>query len=467
MGRAYRILYRCTALCWRGRSGPVLGHEHTVYLSQLDDDVDAGDEWKGVIGMPVLKRDFLFAETEWIAMETNQREALVREIDGMPAGQLLNGAIDSLCDYFEEKYSFHVPSLQKNKISVAYGEVDLDVSQDPLRVIRDRSRPFLVRGTLIKATVPFTGLRDAFRVKPTTSTSSPPKADVQTDSLLIRIQGVGLEGERVEAEINQTVDKIERYLAWLRRDAEGFNVQVRRLAADRIAERRDKLIADRSLVEGLSFPLTERPDARRTYAVPEIQKRITPQTPPQLMASPGPLEPTLAADDYEHILSVMENMAEVMERSPSAFKDMGEEALRWHFLVQLNGQYEGQATGETFNYGGKTDIFVRYKEKNVFIAECKYWSGPSALRKAVDQLLGYLTWHEAKTALIIFNRNRNFSKVLATIPNAMKDHPNYKREVPQSKSGRFRCVLSHQDDSERDIILTILTFDVPKPDEAI
>ena len=40
--------------------------------------------------------------------------------------------------------------------------------------------------------------------------------------------------------------------------------------------------------------------------------------------------------------------------------------LRQHFLVQLNGQYEGQAVGETFNYEGKTDILIRSEGKKPF-----------------------------------------------------------------------------------------------------
>jgi hypothetical protein len=72
-------------------------------------------------------------------------------------------------------------------------------------------------------------------------------------------------------------------------------------------------------------------------------------------------------------------MVHVMERSPSAFHHMDEEALRTHFLVQLNGHYEGQATGETFNYEGKTDILVRSGDRNIFIAECKFWGGPKKL----------------------------------------------------------------------------------------
>jgi hypothetical protein len=47
---------------------------------------------------------------------------------------------------------------------------------------------------------------------------------------------------------------------------------------------------------------------------------------------------------------------------------MGEEDLRSHFLVQLNGVFQGQATGETFNFQGKTDILIRVEGRNVFMA---------------------------------------------------------------------------------------------------
>lgn len=84
------------------------------------------------------------------------------------------------------------------------------------------------------------------------------------------------------------------------------------------------------------------------------------------------------------------------ERSPKAFEQMGEEDLRSHFLVQLNGQYEGRATGETFNFQGKTDILIREGDRNVFIAECKFWHGEKQLLETIDQLLSYLSWRDTK-----------------------------------------------------------------------
>lgn len=139
---------------------------------------------------------------------------------------------------------------------------------------------------------------------------------------------------------------------------------------------------------------------------------------------------------------------------------MSEEDLRQHFLVQLNGQYEGQATAETFNYEGKTDILIRHQGKNLFIAECKFWNGPASLIKAIDQLLGYVSWRDTKTAIILFNRTKNLSSVLQQIPDVVRKHSNFIREEPSPET-RFRFALHHRDDPDRQIVLTVLCFDVP------
>lgn len=155
-------------------------------------------------------------------------------------------------------------------------------------------------------------------------------------------------------------------------------------------------------------------------------------------------------------------MAIGMERSPSAFKDLGEEALRFQFLVPLNGHYEGAASGEAFNYEGKTDILIRVDGRNIFIAECKIWVGSKKLTETVDQLLRYSSWRDTKTAIIIFNRNKNFTKVLEAIPPTMQAHPNFLRSEEFSGETGFRYTFCHRDDRSRELTLTVLAFDVPK-----
>jgi hypothetical protein len=139
------------------------------------------------------------------------------------------------------------------------------------------------------------------------------------------------------------------------------------------------------------------------------------------------------------------------ERSPSAFENMGEEDLRNHFLVHLNGQYEGQATGETFNFQGKTDILIRAEGRNVFIAECKVWRGEKNFLETINQLLSYLSWRDTKTAVVIFNRNANFTEVLSTIADAAPTHPNFKRELGESDETTFRYIFHQPNDPNREI----------------
>ena len=207
--------------------------------------------------------------------------------------------------------------------------------------------------------------------------------------------------------IQNSLNIIKTYLECLRADAQELNDLISVEARKHVEQRRQKFLADRNLVAALGFPLKRRPDAPQTYRIPEIKRRVQ-SRPPVTAMTPFKPEPTLDMVEYEHILSIMTNMALVMERIPESFASIGEEDLRMHFLVQLNGHYEGQATGETFNRGGKTDILIRSEGRNIFIAECKYWDGPKKLIETVDQLLSYTSWRDSKIAILIFNRQKKF-----------------------------------------------------------
>jgi hypothetical protein len=407
------------------------------------------------------ERNYLFSKYDWFSVQENQKKQLTAEISQMDGNRLLNTSPDDLCDYFEEKYRVNVPILRESEITADQKETQIDVSGERLRAIRDRSRPFHIPGTEIEITVPFDGDTEVFNIRPTSFTLSPPSADIRGNSLILRIQGTDLKADKVRAEIDRTISEINSYLNILKENAKGLNDQLRNIANGSIDRRREKLLSNQNLVASLGFPLKERSDSLKTYAAPTVRRKIRETLPPASTAPFSP-EPALSRDDYEHILSVIQNMAQVMERSPSAFATIDEESLRSHFLVQLNGHYEGQATGETFNYEGKTDILIRAQGKNIFIAECKYWGGPKKLTETIDQLLGYSSWRDTKVAVIIFNRNKNLSKVLESIPQTVELHPCYKRFIGIMSETNFRYIFSHRDDQNREMILSLLVFDVPE-----
>ena len=410
----------------------------------------------------MAREDYLFTGPDWFAVDGHQRQQMSSEIERVDADRLLNTPVEDLAAHFAERYTIAVPTLDSDNLIVDQREKQIDVSRDRMRVIPDRGRPFYVTGTEIEVEIPFSGDAEAFNIRPNPYNLNPPRASIRGSVLTFSIVGTTLDSTQVRGEIDRTIMEIQSYLVNLRGNVAGLNNQLIGEARSAIEVRRAKLLANRNMVASLGFKMKTRENSPRTFVAPEVRRRISPSMPPASSAPFKP-EPQLASADYEHILGVMQAMTQVMELSPSAFHQIDEEGLRSHFLVQLNGHYQGQATGETFNYEGKTDILIRSEGRNIFIAECKFWSGPKKLTEAIDQLLSYNSWRDTKTAVVLLNRNRDFSKVLAAIPDCVRSHPKHKRDLEGSTETVFRYLFTNRDDAGRELFLTVLAFDVPTP----
>jgi hypothetical protein len=321
--------------------------------------------------------------------------------------------------------------------------------------------PTVVNGTRISFIVPYEGKGKLFYYRPTRFNLNPPTAEVRETELVFNFEYTNLEIKTVPAEFKRKLEDTKDYLNWIEVDVNSFNNDLEGLIKSRIEASKNRILEVRGIVESLGFPLRSRQGIATTYMAPQVRRRIVPKLPPAPRASFAP-EPTLEIEEYERILSTIYNMVLGIERSPSAFRYIQEEDIRCQFLVPLNGLYEGQATGETFNSQGKTDILIRVNDKNIFIAECKFWNGPKKLKDAIDQLLGYTTWRDCKTALLIFNRSRSLTTVLSKIPEVVRSHQCYKRQIDYDSETGFRFVLARPDDVNREIILTILVFEMPQ-----
>ena len=407
-----------------------------------------------------MRDNTLFSHIDWFSFKEDQITQLKEEVSDLDKNHLLNTPLDKLCAYFVEKYCIGIPALKRKETNVDPHEAEIDVRGDFRYIVDDITKPAYVPGTEIEVSVPFVGDSEAFTIQPTTYSLNPPRGAVRNGMLILSITGINLEGDQVRQDIDNQLDRIDNYLTSLRSSMDMLNSELDSITRQCITKRRDKLIADQKLAESLGFKLKERPDSPKTYVAPEVRRKIRPKL-PDPSTPQDKIEIILAETDYEHILGVIDNMAKVMERSPSAFTTMNEESLRWHFLVQLNGHYEGQATGETFNYEGKTDILIRSEDRNIFIAECKYWDGPKKLTETINQILGYSAWRDTKVAVIIFNRNKGFTKVLEVIKSTTNEHTNCKRELDQPSESSYRFIFSHRDDIDRELTLTVVAFDVP------
>jgi len=395
----------------------------------------------------------LFASGDLSELFDRQRHALRDEVEQMPPDRLLNTAPTDLVTYLVNKYSVEPPTLaERGKWAADQKETSVDVN--------DFGRRIRVPGQRVQIDIPFEGDGELFFFRASTASFNPPRATVGQQVLVVSFQVTHDDGLDLGAEVDKAVRSIEEGLNWIRNDVKAFRESLPRFAGDAVASRRERALKSQGRLASLGIALKAREGAPKTYAAPTVRRKVAPVMPVASSAPYAP-EPTLDMENYEHILNVVQNMAHVMERSPSAFQRMQEEDLRQHVLVQLNGHFEGAATGETFNVSGKTDILLRDRDRNIFIAECKFWKGPKQFQATIDQLLSYTAWRDTKTAIFVFNKGTSMSTVLAGVKAEAEGHANYKRTEPWRHESGMRFTFHHKDDVNRELLLTVLVFDVP------
>lgn len=411
--------------------------------------------------------DSLFSRRDSFSVKETGKQQMLSEIDRLTESQVMKTQLEDWANHFSDKYSVDLVNLDEGGI---YTEIN-DVQADP-RSLGDRNNFFFddrfgggsrtIAATEITFRIPFTGDSDLLYVQPSTySFGTSARAGIENNELVFRYTFGTPDAQAAKSNFDRDLNTIRQNINHLRNDFTSYNSELKTLALSRLQQRFSKLQKDNDVAAALGFPVKKRGDAPKTYIVPSVKRKLAPRPQPATQAA-AKLEPALPLDEYEHILSVTKNMVTVIEQSPHAFKGMDEESLRSHFLVQLNGQYEGQATGETFNFDGKTDIIIKDNGKNIFVAECKFWKGGAAFTDTITQLLGYLSWRDTKAAILLFNRNKDLSNVLSQIPGLVKQHPNYLRDWRVSgHETEFRYVLHHRDDKARELFLTVQVYEVP------
>jgi hypothetical protein len=406
----------------------------------------------------------LFSNRDLSDHYRTQEVSMLAELDRYGEDEILNLSADELSEYCEKRYSFERIVLREADRNLKHTEATLHYSPQQGR------HPASTPGTLVAVDIPFEGPTTLLVCTPSTQTSIQPEAEILNnvgDEGVLRLTYSMLPGsdaQILKATIERDIKNLRFWVDNVNRDVEAFNRSLRKKAREHVEARKARLLRAREQIAALDIPLARRANAPKTYAVPEVRRRIAiakPKAPTEKFTP----EPTLADTEYENILGIVSLMARVIECSPKVLATLDEEALRTLFLVQLNAQYEGRATGETFNSTGKTDILIQAEDGglrgHIFVAECKFWHGPKTLSDAIDQLLGYITWRDTKTAIIVFNRNKDFSAMLATVRETAMQHPNFDKEEASPRETEFRFVFHRSNDPSRHFKLAVLVFDMP------
>ena len=167
---------------------------------------------------------------------------------------------------------------------------------------------------------------------------------------------------------------------------------------------------------------------------------------------------------YKDILKHIYSLCKEYERHESIYKGKHEEELRDLIVPSLNSVFIGtNSSAETFNRKGKTDIITKAPDdSNVFIAECKVWRGEKLFSDAIDQLLGYVTWRDTRTALILFVKNSGIIDVIEKAKSTITQHfccVGYKGQTEESS---FSYIFHTKSDSQNRIVIELMIFHYPE-----
>lgn len=394
---------------------------------------------------------------------SNLRDATVREIEALENDYVLKASPAELEQYYIDKVSVTPLAIDAAGYYIDNQKgTEIDVTHDFRRASFGEER-LIVKGTALDIAIPYTGDPQLWRLRASSySLSGYPEIELRDDVVVFtcRFPDDSPEPERLKADIERTIRSVSDAVAHLASDVQNHNREAVETIKAALRRKLQKAQAAVSAVAGLGIPIRQRSEPQ-TFTIP-TRRRETPVARPAVPTEKFAPEPSLGEREFEHILTVLKSMALVIERSPDAFASLDEEAIRTHFLLQLNGHYEGTATGETFNASGKTDILIRVGNRNAFIAECKFWRGAKSFEDAIDQLLGYLSWRDSKCALLIFNQTKDSSAVRAKMHEIMVARAEHRKTVAHDPDGDSRYVFVKASDPGREIQICTMLFDVPK-----
>jgi len=403
----------------------------------------------------------LFADGSLRSSLENARQRMLAEIDARDPNTLLNTPEDTLADHFATEYQVDpLVIAPREEITVDVVPTKVDARYLPNRAVWDRGSPVPVDGTLVRVRVPFTGDPILFGLQASTWSLNPPQGEISGNTVVFeRAWGSTPPNDEVERWVDEEVSRLRQHVGYQSGEVHQHNGQVRATALEMIRARRSHLLASQNLQASLPFKMHPRPDAPLTFVPEGVKKKSMPL--PAASAAPYHPEPALSDEQFEDILRTIRAMGHSMERTPGAYSSLGEEDLRSVLLTSLNAQFEGGATGETFNVSGKTDILIRQADHNLFIAECKIWDGPKTLTDAIDQILGYLAWRDTRAAVVLFVRRKDFGAVRDKIPETVTEHPQCRRKVGHERAAEWHYRFAQLADPARELTLAVLAFHLP------
>lgn len=412
--------------------------------------------------MSIYSRSFQpFRDKELHLYLEERARQLGKEINGLSGGALHANTHDYLVSHFLEKYRVASIMIEDEDVSLREQERCKINKRLPDFEKQIYGRGHVeVEGVRISFHFPFKGDSKLFHMRASTfSFDGYREIELADNTLIIRLEyqiytNAELpSGGKILEELEGHKKEIDGGIAYINNDVGKFNSKLVSLIESELGKRENLARKFEGLERDLEIPLNK---AKAASSLVPLKKRKTLE-----LSTTSARESNWCISEgaYQEILSMIKNFYSTCERTPETYSSLDEEALRDLSLASLNSVYEGRAGGETFRHKGKTDISIEADNRAAFVAECKIWSGEKKFTDAIAQLLGYLTWRDVKTALIVFSRKLRFADVLTHVRNALQSHEDI-RSFKSVDKNEFDCQFVRSDKPGQITHVRVLVFDL-------
>lgn len=401
-----------------------------------------------------------FSELDCFAVLENQKHQALQAIKSQSDDYLLNVSETEFIEHLVSEYSITPLELHTDHLSVSVSEKMIPADWHPRSYFVDGGKSY--PKDVYTYHLPFSGESDLLKVRASSYSMSAPRIMVTGQEIKFEIINFDKGPEAIKQEADRTVNQLVGQNKNLTNDLNKFNQSLEQVLSKAFNDRKNQLLKKHDLVSKLGVPVRKSSGTPSTFSVPTKRTPVISAKPKPEVSVKG-FKPEPALDDviYRQILKIIHDVGKQFERLPSTYAGKDEEHLRDHILLILEPNFEGSATGETFNKKGKTDILLRHDGSNVFVAELKYWHGKKAYLTTITQLLSYLTWRDSKGDVVLFVSNKEFSSVLETIREVTPEHPNYIGFVEEVDDGWFQYRFHVNDDKNREVRLAVQAFHLP------
>jgi hypothetical protein len=407
-----------------------------------------------------VKPNYLFQKSSISNVLDVQSAQCRQKVDAIAKDQFLATPVDDLVEFVVAQMTVQPLVIYEDRMSRDQQEINIDVAGWPGRYTRGDG-PCLVAGIRVVVALPYTGEEGLWDIRPNTFSSMFPFGSVRPAVVEMIFEcPIDQSLETIKRRLDENIRSIKQYLGWQEASIKDFNRNLPSSVRSAIEARRKRLEKHDQLAGLLNIPLHHNPNAPEFRSI-NVQRRIVKPLPP---VPTGGLkqEWTIDETEYENILTIIRHEGRTFEATPKTYAVHEEEELRDIMLAHLNGHYKGDASGETFRRSGKTDLRIEAESRTAFVAECKVWKGSQVIHESIDQLLGYLTWRDCKTALVVFNKHvAGFSDILDKTQPMLESHPRFmKTAAAMSDIGEWRTIFRAKEDASRLIHVHLFLFNL-------